>query len=284
MNYLKKSESLANAILAKNRKDKDGRYFLATVNGLQSTFAITIDHSLWEAFRHGNKAYSQCKQLIEEDPNYYDAYLTAGIYEYVVGSIPWYWKWMALMIGARGTKKQGFEHLALASEKGQYNRNEAQLVGMVLHVREGQYKESLAIARTLAERFPRNYLFPINIAQTLLWAGQKDSAATMFLQVLKRIEMSEPNFDKVPLQKFRYNCALALLNSGKIDLAEEQFTRSINDPKTQEREKALSHLRLGQILEKKGERDRAIQEYQIVLSLKEFEDSHNQAKRSLKKP
>jgi tetratricopeptide (TPR) repeat protein len=282
--YLQKSESLSNAILAKNRQDKDGRYFLATVDGLQCTFAITIDHSLWQAFRHGNKAYTQCKQLVEEDPNYYDAYLTVGLYEYVVGSIPWYWKWMALMIGAHGKKKDGLEHLALASEKAQYNKNESQVIETVLYVREGQFSKSLAIARSLADRFPRNFLFPIEIAQTLQWSGQKDSAATMLLKALKRVETGEPNFDKVPLQKFRYNCAVELMNSGKWDLAQEQFVKSVNDPRTQEREKALSHLHLGQILEKNGKRNQAAQEYQMVLSLKEFEDSHDQAKRSLKNP
>jgi Tfp pilus assembly protein PilF len=73
------------------------------------------------------------------------------------------------------------------------------------------------------------------------------------------------------------------MNLGKWDLAQEQFIQAINDPKTEEREKALSHLRLGQIYENKGQRSKAISEYQAVLSLQEFDDSHDQAKRSLKK-
>ncbi len=281
--YLKKSESLTAAILSKNPRDKDGRYFLATVHGLRSSFAITIDHSLWDAFRQGNKAYSLCKQLIDEDPGYYDACLTVGIYEYVVGSIPWYVKWMALMIGARGTKKNGFERLALASEKAEYNKNEAQLVQMVLYAREGRHSESLALAKSLAERFPRNFLFPINIAQTLQYSGRKEQSAALFLQVLKRVEADEPNFNKLPTEKFRFSCAVALMNSGQLDLAEEQFVKSANNPKTPEREKALSHLHLGRILEKKGQRSKAAHEYQTVLSLREFEDSHVKAKRFLKK-
>jgi tetratricopeptide (TPR) repeat protein len=281
--YLKKSETLANNILAKNRADKDGRYFLATTYGLRSSFAIAIDHSLWEAFSNGNKAYSQCRQLVEEDPNYYDAYLTVGIYEYIVGSIPWYLKWMGFVIGAHGSKKEGLEHLALASEKGQYITNEAELIEMVLFVREHKYPEALALARFLADRFPRNFLFPLNIAQTREWAGQKDQAAIDFLQVLKRVESNEPNFNKLPLQIFRCNVANELMNLGKWDLAQEQFVKSVDDPRTQERERALSHLHLGQILENKGQRGKAIREYQTVLSFGDFDGSHYQARRALKK-
>jgi hypothetical protein len=281
--HLKKSETLANHILAKNRNDRDGRYFLATIYGLRSSFAITIDHSLREAFSNGNKAYSQCRQLVEEDPDYYDAYLTLGIYEYIVGSIPWYLKWMAFVIGAHGNKKEGLEHLALASEKGQYLKNEAKLVEMVLFVREHQYTEALALARFLADRFPRNFLFPLNIAQTREWAGQKDQAAIDLLQILKRVESGEPNFNKLPLQRFRYNVANELMNLGKWDLAQEQFVKSVDDPRTKERERALSHLHLGQIQENKRQRAKAIQEYQMVLSLGSFDDSHDQAKIALRK-
>jgi tetratricopeptide (TPR) repeat protein len=280
-NYIKKSEALVNAILKKNKKDKDGRYFQAAIFGFKASFAITIDHSLREAFVSGNKAYSLCKQLVEEDPKYYDAYLTVGVYEYVVGSIPWYLKWAAYIIGAHGSKNDGFKHLALASQ-GQYNKNEAQLVEMVFDVREGKYAESLSSARSLADRFPRNFLFPLNIAQTLRWAGKKEESALAFIQLLKRVEAGEPNHNKLPLQKFRFFCAIELMNLGKWDLAQEQFLKSINDPKTEEREKALSHLRLGRIYENKGQRSKAISEYQAVLSLREFEDSHDEANRALK--
>jgi len=279
---LRRCEALANTILQKNRRDKDGRYFLGTAYGLRSSFAITIDHSLPTAFSNGTKAYSAMRQLTEEDPNYYDAYLTVGIYEYIVGSIPWYLKWMAFMVGARGNKQDGMRHLSLASEKGQYVRVEAQVVQMVLDVREHRYSEALEIARDLDRRFPRSFLFPLNVAQILKLAGQKDQAVTAFLQAEKRVEAREPNFDKVPLQTFRYSLGSELMDMGKHDLAQERFQRSIEDPLTPEREKALSHLRLGRILEWKGKRSQAIAEYQAVLSLRNVENSHSQAEQLLR--
>jgi tetratricopeptide (TPR) repeat protein len=282
LNNLQKSQDLAKAILKKNRSDMDARYFLATSYGLRSSFAITIDHSLREAFSNGNKAYSFSKQLIEENPNYYDAYLTVGIYEYIVGSIPWYLKWMIFVIGIRGNKLEGMEHLTLASEKGQYVKNEAQLVSMVLNVREHRYAEALEIACFLNNRFPRSFLFPLNVAQILQMSGQKEQALALLLQVEKRAEAKDPNFDKLPLQSYRFNLGVDFMDRGQLDLAEERFRKAISDPQTSRREIALSHLRLARLLDWKGRQSEAIKECQIVLSLEDVENSHNQARQFLK--
>ena len=70
---------------------------------------------------------------------------------------------------------------------------------------------------------------------------------------------------------------------GQLDAAEDRFRKTINDPNTQQREKALSHLRLGQILDWKHKPNEAAIEYKTVLSLKNFNNSHDQAKSLLKK-
>lgn len=280
---IQQSEALSRAILQKDRRDKDGRYFLATAYGLRASFAITIDHHLREAFNYGNKAYSYARQLTEEDPQYYDAYLTLGIYEYTVGSIPWYMRWMIYIVGARGSKQEGLDHIKLASEKGQYVKDQAKLVSMVLDAREHRYADGLALASNLSTRFPRSCLFPINLAQLLQLDGRKEESISLFLEIEKRIEKREPNFDKLPLPSYRFNLGTELLYMGKLDLAREHFKRSIDDPETPEREKALSHLHLGQILSWQGQTAEAAKECKVVLSLKDVDGSHDEARKLLNK-
>jgi len=280
---LQRAEALSNAILQRNRSDRDARYFLATGYGLRSTFAITVDHRLREAFTFGNKAYAYMKQLTREDPQYYDAYLIVGVYEYIVGSIPWYMRWMAYVIGARGTRQEGMAHLKLAAEKGPYVKDQAQSVLMVLDVRERRYAEALELARSLSERFPRSFLFPINHAQALKLARRKEESASLLLQIEKRVEAREPNYDKIPPREFRFSLATELLYMGKLDPAGERFQKLIADPQTPPREQALSHLRLCRILDWKGARDEAVRQCRQVLSLEDVEDSHDQAKALLRK-
>jgi hypothetical protein len=280
---LQKSKALSDAILQKNPRDKDARYFVAMYYGLRASFAITIDHSLHDAFSNGNKAYSYSEQLIQEDPDYYDAYLTVGIYEYIVGSIPWYLKWLTFIIGAHGNKQEGLAHIGLAAEKGQYIKNEAKLVLMVLDVRDHQYAEALEIARYLHDRFPRSYLLALNVAQILRAEGNEDQAVAVLLDVEKQAEAGEPNYNELPLQTFRFNLGVELMNMDKLDLAQEQFQKSVEDPQTPDKQRALSHLRLGQILDRKGQSGQAEKECQAVLSLPDVDHSHDQAEQLLRK-
>jgi tetratricopeptide (TPR) repeat protein len=278
---LHKSETLANAILQKNRSDKDGRYFLGTVFGLRASFAITVDHSLREAFSTGNKADSYTRRLIEEDPRYYDAYLSVGTYEYIAGNIPWFLKWITYLIGIHGNKQDGMAHVKIAAEKGQYSKTEAELVLMVLYVRELRYPEALEIARSLNSRFPRNFIFAINVAQITQLAGQKDQGIRMLQEVERRAEAGEPNFDRLPLPLFHFNLGTEIMHMGKLDPAQERFRKCIENPQTPPREKALSHLSLGRILDWKHQPDEAAKECQAVLALPDVEDSHRQAKELL---
>jgi len=280
---VRESEALSNKILKKNSSDKNARYFLETAHAFRAAFAITVDHSSAEGFKAGNKAYSYARQLIKEDPKYYDAFLTAGTYEYIAGNIPWYLKPLATILGIHGNKQDGLDYLKTASEKGEYVKTEAEVVLMVLHVREHQYAKALEIARSLNRRFPRNFLFAINLAQILQLAGEKDQAAAALVEVQKRAEAGEPNFNKIPLPLFRFNLGVEFMNMGKHDLAFERFQKCIENPQTPLREKALSHLALAKILYWKDKRDEAAEKCRIVLSLQDTDDSHDQAKELLKK-
>jgi hypothetical protein len=280
---IQQAENLATAVLDGDRNDRDGRYFMATIYGLRASFAITIDHSLRTAFSYGNKCYSYSKQLVQEDPKYYDAYLTLGIYEYALGVIPWYMRWMIYVLGGRGSKEDGLAHLKLATEKGQYAKDQALLASMVLDVREHSYSDASVLARDLTARFPRNYLFPINLAQILKLSGREEDSFALLSRVEQRAEAGEPNFGKLPLSSFRFNLATEFMYRSKLDPARERFIKVLGDPRTSEREKTLSHLRLGQILEWQGHPAEAIREFKAVLSLADVEHSRAKAKDLLAK-
>jgi hypothetical protein len=278
---LQKCETLAGAILKRNNRDKDARYFLATAYSLRASFAITVDHNVRDSFSNARKAFSYSRELIEEDKSYYDAYLTVGLYEYIVGSIPWYFRWMAFVAGLHGSKDEGMNHLKIASAKGQYVRNEAQLIEMVLDARERRYPEALEIAEELSGRFRRNYLFALNTAQIMEWSGKWDQATAHLLDIEKRVQEKEPNFDKLPAARFHFIIGLEFMTMNKLDLAQEQFQKALTDPRIPGRERAFSHLRLGRILDLKGQRDEAVKEYQTVLALEDVDQSHSQARRAL---
>ena len=186
------SQQLCEALLEASPGNRDARYFLGALHGVLGSFAITIDRSRTQAFKHGKKAYRYHIDLIREDPSYYDAYMTAGVYEYVVGSLPWYLKFVAALVGYRGSKKRGFEYLSLAVDKGRFISDNARTVQLVLLVREKRYEDALSSLQYLKSNSPKNFVAYLNEARLLQSLGRYTDAALLYQEVVTRARMASP--------------------------------------------------------------------------------------------
>lgn len=284
LGFIEQSETRSKSILARNPADEDGQYFLASAYGIRASYLFTVEHNLKTSFKYGRQAYQIDRRLIQRDANYYDAYMTVGLYEYIVGSLPWYIKWLASIIGYQGSKERGFQYLDIAVNRGQYVSREAGMVRSVLFVREGRDAEALRQIETLQREFPRNYLFHLNVAQILEKMGRRDEAVQVYQDALKRAQAGVPNYNQIPMAELSYSVGVRFWQLGRRDLAEEQFRKAIGDPKASERDRAMSHLRLGQLLDLQGKRNQAIEQYESVLKSPEYNNSHATAKEFLKNP
>ena len=282
--YIAESQASSQAILKERPGNRDARYFLGAAHGVLAAFAVTVDHDKREAFRQGRKAYQYHLEIVEEQPDYYDAYVTVGLYEYVVANLPWYMKWVAQIAGYRGTTDRAFKYLHLAATNSQFVSVNARNILVVLCVREKLYDEALENAQFLYRRYPRNFLLHLNVARIFTEMNRPDQAVEVYTQILAQAEARTPNYQKTPLSVFRYNIGKALMNMDRLALAQRLFTAAIQDPATAERERALSHLCLAEVLDAGGDRLQAIANYQRVLNVANFEDSHTTAQAYLKKP
>ena len=282
--YIEESQAACQAILKQQPRNRDARYFLGSAYGALAAFAITIDHDKREAFRQGKQAYQYHQQIVQEQPDYYDAYVTVGLYEYVAANLPWYVKWIAQIAGYSGTEERSFKYLHLAVAKSGFASVNARSLLVVLCVREKLYDEALAHAQFLRRRYPRNFLLQLNVAQILTEMNRPDQAAEEYLKVIAQAESRTPNYQKMPLGSLRYNIGKALMNLDRLEVAQRLFVAAIQDSTTAEREHALSQLCLAQIMDLRGNRQQAIDNYQQVLTAANFEDSHNTAQSYLKRP
>jgi tetratricopeptide (TPR) repeat protein len=282
--YIEDSQASCLAILKEKPGNRDARYFLGATEGVLAAFALTIDHNKREAFRQGKRAYRHHLEIVEEQADYYDAYVTIGLYEYIVANLPWYTKWIAQIAGYKGTTERGFKYLRLAATKSQFVSVNAHTILVVLCLREKLYDEALENAEFLHRRYPRNFLLHLNVARILTEMNRPDQAAAVYMKIIAQAEARTPNYQKLPLGVFRYNIGKALMNMERLELAQDLFTAAIQDPATGERERALSHLCLAQVLDLRGNRQQAVANYQQVLSGANFEDSHSAAQAYLKTP
>jgi hypothetical protein len=282
--YIGESQAAGQAILKQKPGNRDARYFLGSAYGALAAFALTIDHDKREAFKQGRQAYQHQLQIVQEQPDYYDAYVTVGLYEYIVANLPWYLKWIAQIAGYKGTEERSFKYLHLAATRPDFTSVNARSILVVLCLREKLYDEALENAQFLHRRYPRNFLLHLNVAQILAEMNRRDEAAEEYTKVIAQAETRTPNYQKMPLGALRYNIGKALMDIDRLELAQRLFTAAIQDGTTAERERALSRLCLAEVLDLRGNRQQAVANYQQVLAAANFEDSHSMAQGYLKRP
>src|SRR5215475_1370065 len=145
--YIGESQAFSLAILKEKPGNRDARYFLGAAHGVLAAFALTIDHDKREAFRQGKKAYQYHLGIVQEQPDYYDAYVTLALYEYVVANLPWQIRWLAQIAGYKGTEERAFKYLRTAASKSQFVSVNARSTLVVLCVRKKLYDEALENAQ-----------------------------------------------------------------------------------------------------------------------------------------
>ncbi len=199
---VEESQQLAEEILKADPGHQDARYFPGLYYGVLGSFAITVDHKTNQAFGYGKKAYQYHRDPVDGDADYYDAYMSVGVYEFIVDNLPWYIKWLAVIIGYRGSEERAFEYLNLAAEKGVCVSDDARVMLMVLLVREKEYQEALAQASFLHETYPDNYLLHLTRTQILERMGRSQQAVKEYQSIVQLAESRKPNYQKLPLPVF----------------------------------------------------------------------------------
>src|SRR5262245_6192963 len=284
----------AKARLKQNARDPQTLYVLGTVETLNASFDITVERRYMAGLREGSSGIDRQREVIKLDPNFHDAELTIGLFDYIVGNLPLPAKIVASLAGVRGSKKRGIQTLERVAKEGHWERDDAKLLLMVLYKHEKRYPESLLLSRELQARYPRNYLFRLETADTLTsqaaaerQANQIATAEALEKQALSIFDslLDERSTSSAParalaLVRFRYGEALLLL--GHSESAARQFLAG-----TTGAEPGLVtrlHLRAAQSLDLAGKRNEALAEYRIVLSRPNGHDSIEQAQRGLKEP
>src|SRR6185369_16504906 len=107
------------------------------------------------------------KEVLKLAPEFHDAELMIGLQNYIVGSLPLPLKVIAGTMGVRGSKKRGLETLERVSIEGHWARDLARVLLVDLYKREKRWKDAVATARVLSEKYPRNYLFKLQMADAL---------------------------------------------------------------------------------------------------------------------
>ena len=277
--HLDRGMDLAQKLLKANKKDKKGLYFLGIARNILAGYEATVKRSFFSALRNGSKGVGLHRDLLEIDPSFTDAYLSVGMYEYVVGSLPLAVKIVVFLGGVHGSKKDGLKMLEDGARNGNYARDEARTLLVMLYKREERMDDALKMLEELTASYPDNSLFLLERASTLADLSHLKQSSEAFDALLNNEAAMNYMADLI-----HYQYAEALVRGELWKKAHEQYVAAFETEKAPASLKTMAHLGAGKCLDALGEREAALAEYRIVLKQKEAFDAQDQASDYIKKP
>ncbi len=292
----RQAAQLAKARLKRNRQDIEALYFLGATEGLKAAFATAVERRFMAALGDGSNSVDRHREVIKLDPNFHDAELTIGLYDYIVGGLPLPVKVFASIAGVRGSKRRGLETLQRVAKEGRWARDDAKALLIVLLKREKRYADALAFSRELAEKYPRNYLFKLEAADALITqaamereanhaaaaSGAEREAFVIFESLLKDRATRDTAARSLDLIHYRYGEALFV--AGQPERAASEFLAAANFKGAEQTLATMARLHAARAFDLAGKRNDALAQYKIVLTRPDIYDSHEDAKRGLREP
>ncbi len=292
----REAKRLADARLKTNPKDIEAIDYLAGTAGLKASFEEAVERRHFAAIKDGSEAVDRHREVLKLDPNYIDAEITIGLYDYVVGSLPPLQKILAGITGHRGSKKRGLATLERVAKQGRWANDDAKSLLILLYKREQRVANALAMARDLSAKYPRNYLFRLETGDALVSlavqqrkAGNPAEAAKLEQEAFKTFDdllrdrtVRETVSKALDLVHFKYG--EVLLAAGNGDRAASEFLSVTKIEKAEPTLVTMSHLNAARAYDLAGKRNDAMNQYKQVLTRPDIFDAHDEAKKGMREP
>lgn len=154
-----KARRLSTAALAGNPRDRNALFAFSVVTGVQVDYLALVEKRQFASLSYARESQAWAVKLLAVDPEFYDAYVTTGISEYLLGSMPFFVRWFLRFDQAQGSKAQAVKNLEIVAARGRYFRPFARIVLAAIHLREKRLPAAQMQLAELNREFPENPLF-----------------------------------------------------------------------------------------------------------------------------
>lgn len=280
-------------ILDKKPDDITALFFKGGALGFRGRLRANRGNWL-RAANDGRLALPIVQRAYKIAPDNYDILLGIGIYNYYAAVIPEEYPIVKplMLVFPSGDKKKGIEELTEASLHAKYAAVEASYFLMQLYYTyEHQYDKALAIALRLFSRFSKNVLFERYVGRCYVSLNIADSVLVIFHDILSRCDAPHPptGYGSSARREALYYLGLYTMMKGNYNDALQYFYRCDKESRVLDTDgasgfMAMANLKIGMIYDLQKKRDYAVQQYRKVLSMKNYDTSHDQAEQYLESP
>jgi tetratricopeptide (TPR) repeat protein len=255
----------ADARLAKNSNDVNALYARAWARSLKCTYIAMVERGFGSGFRLALKAKDDDARVLQLDPDYVDAKLVVGVYEYVVGALPLPFKLLIGFVGITGSKTRGLEMLRDAGNRGVIARVEARTVTALFLRREGRYKEAVQVVEGLKREYPRDFLFCLEEANLRKDDGEGMVAVDAYRELLAN--SAKPGyFSEARLELAYFGLGDALRGQRHYAEAAQAYEQAAWTKNVGPELKIRSLLAAGECRDINHERQKAVNDYEAAIA------------------
>jgi tetratricopeptide (TPR) repeat protein len=223
-----------------------------------------VQRSFGGGLRLAMKAKDDHVHVLHLDPDYVDAKLVVGVYEYVVGALPLPFKLLIGFAGITGSKSKGLELLRDDAKRGIITNVEARTVIALFLRREGRYKEAIEVVRSLKSQYPRDFLFCLEEANLRKDNGEGMVAVDSYRQILT--DAAKPHyFAEARLELAYFGLGDALRGQRHYAEAAQSYEQAASTKGTGLELKVRSLVAGGQCRDVNNERPLAVRDYQEAI-------------------
>ena len=158
-------ETRADAVLKSDPDDPQALFAMCIAQGVATDYMAFVEKKQFSSLSVAKRSNSYAQHLLRVDPKFYDAYLTAGISEYMIGSLPFFVRWFVHFDNVDGSKDRGVDRLKLVAREGHYFKPFSKIMLSIIGLREKRPQEAQQWLTELARDYPENRLFRTELAK-----------------------------------------------------------------------------------------------------------------------
>lgn len=156
--YVDLAKRQAQNRLASQPADPESLFAMSVASGLLTDYLALIEKRQLASLSHARDSQGYAVRLLRVAPNFTDAYLTTGITEYLLGSLPFFVKWIVRFDDASGNKNVAIQRLNDVAANGRCFGAFAKILLSIIHLREKQPRQAEMRLTELVRDYPENPL------------------------------------------------------------------------------------------------------------------------------
>jgi tetratricopeptide (TPR) repeat protein len=278
----KQASQLSEERLKTKPDDVDALYARGITRSLSAINEGLIEKSWYSAFRDALGAYNDHKRVLELSPNYSDAKVVVGVYNYIVAALPFYERVVAFMLDIKGSKAEGIESIREAANAGGETSVDAKTALSLFLAREHQYPEGLSLVHELYRVYPHNFHFGFSEANMLRASGRIPEAIAAYRDLLALGQRG--TFPQARLERAAIALGQTFRDQRNYRAAANAFESVAQMPAADREQVTRTKLLAGQMYDLLQDRDAAVRKYQEVIATGDDPVEVGEARRLLKDP